>query len=91
MIMSIKKIYHELCLIAEQLQIKVIQGKGNFKGGACLVKEKSIIVINNNYPFESRVRSLGLSLLGFNLDNIQIDQKIEKFLINIKHEKELNE
>ena len=89
--MSSKQIYNDLCLIANQLKIKVIKGKGNFKGGSCLVKEESIIVINYNQPFEGRIRSLALSLLECDLNNIEMNQKIKKILSNIKYEEELNE
>jgi len=89
--MSSKQIYNQLCLIAEQLQIKVIKGKGNFKGGSCLVKEKSIIVINHNQPFEGRIRNLALSLLEFDLNKVQMNKKIKSLLTNIKYEKESNE
>ena len=89
--MSSKQIYDKLCLIAEELQIKVIKGKGNFKGGSCLVKEESIIVINHNQTFEGRIRNLALSLLEFNLDKIKMNTKIKQILTNIKYEEELNE
>ena len=89
--MSPKQIYDKLCLIAEELGIKLIKGKGNFKGGSCLVKEESIIVINHNQPFEGRIRNLALSLLEFNLDQIKMNKKIKQILTNIKYEEELNE
>ena len=89
--MTSKQIYNHLCLIADQLQIKVISGKGNFKGGSCLVKEESIIVINHNQPFEGRIRSLALSLLEFDLDKIKINKTIKQILTNIQYEKESNE
>ena len=89
--MSSKQIYENLCLIAKELKIKVIKGKGNFKGGSCLVKEESIIVINHNQPFEGRIRNLALSLLEFNLDKINMNKKIKQILTNIKYEEELNE
>ena len=89
--MTSKQIYNHLCLIADQLQIKVIRGKGNFKGGSCLVKEESIIVFNHNQPFEGRIRSLALSLLEFDLDKIKINKTIKQILTNIKYEKESNE
>ena len=89
--MSSKQIYNQLCLIAEQLQIKVIKGKGNFKGGSCLVKEESIIVINHNQPVEGRIRNLALSLLEFDLNKIQVNNKIKEILNNIKYEEESNE
>ncbi len=88
--MTAKQIYSHLCSIAEQLQIKIIKGKGNFKGGSCLVKEESIIVINHNQPFEGRIRNLALSLLECDLTKIKIDQKIKKILNNIKYEEESN-
>ena len=89
--MSSKQIYNQLCLIAEELEIKVIKGKGNFKGGSCLVKEKSTIVINHNQPFEGRIRNLALSLLEFDLNKVQMNKKIKSLLTNIKYEKESNE
>ena len=89
--MNPKKIYNQLCLIAEELQIKVIKGKGNFKGGSCLVKEESIIVINHNQPFEGRIRNLALSLLEFDINKIQVNNKIKEILTNVKYEEEENE
>ena len=86
--MNPKNLYNHLCLIAQQLQIKVVKGKGNFKGGACLLREKSMVVLNNNKPFEVRVKQLALCLLDYDLSNIQIDQKVQKILMDIKNEKE---
>ena len=56
--MHLKTIYNQLVLTANKLGIKIINGKGNFKGGACVIKEESIIVINNNKPFEDRIKNL---------------------------------
>ena len=89
--MSSKQIYNQLCSIAEELQMKVIKGKGNFQSGSCLVKEESIIVINHNQPFEGRIKNLALSLLEFDLNKVQMNKKIKALLTNIKYEKELNE
>ena len=36
--MNLKKTYNKLMSIADALHIKVIKGKGNFKGGACVYK-----------------------------------------------------
>ena len=41
--MSPKKIYEKLLLISDKLNIKIIKGKGNFKGGSCVYKEENII------------------------------------------------
>ena len=75
-------------LLADQLNIKIIKGKGNFKGGSCIIKEESIIVINKNKPFEDCIKNLALSLLEFNLSNIEIDSNIQSMLNQYKNEKE---
>ena len=86
--MKAKSIYKQLSLLADQLNIKIIKGKGNFKGGSCVIKEESIIVINKNKPFEDCVKNLALSLLEFNLSNIEIDSNIRSMLNKYKKEKE---
>ena len=86
--MKAKSIYKQLNLLADQLNIKIIKGKGNFKGGSCVIKEESIIVINKNKPFEDCIKNLALSLLEFNLSNIEIDSNIQSMLNQYKNEKE---
>ena len=86
--MTPKNLYNHLCLIAQQLQIKIVKGKGNFKGGACLLRKESMVVLNHNQPFEVRVKQLALCLLDYDLSNIQINQHFQKTLIDIKNEKE---
>ena len=46
--MHLKTLYNKLNIIANELGIKIIRGKGNFKGGSCVIKEESTIVINSN-------------------------------------------
>ena len=83
--MNPKTIYNKLNLIADKLNIKIIKGKGNFKGGCCVIKEEAVIVINKNKPFEERVRNLALGLLEFNLDKVQIDSKIKNLIDDYKY------
>jgi len=86
--MKIKTIYNKLYSIADQLNIKIIKGKGNFTGGACVYKQENIIVLNHNKPIEDRVRNLAFSLLEFNLDIIHIESKIEGILKEYQYIKE---
>ncbi len=83
--MNPKTIYNKLNLIADKLNIKIIKGKGNFKGGCCVIKEEAVIVINKNKPFEERIRNLALGLLEFNLDEVQIDSKIKNLIDDYKY------
>ena len=83
--MKAKTIYRKLTLVADRLGVKIIRGKGNFKGGSCVIKEESVIVINSNKPFEDRVKNLALGLLEFNLDKIDIDLKIKNIIDDYKY------
>ena len=90
--MHLKTLYNKLNIIANELGIKIIRGKGNFKGGSCVIKEESTIVINSNNPFEDRIKNLALGLLEFDLSSVEIDSTIKKFLdeykyIEVKNEK----
>ena len=87
--MSPKKIYEKLLLISDELNIKIIKGKGNFKGGNCVYKEENIIVLNHNKPIEVRLKNLALSLLEFDLDSIDIDNKMKQILDDYSMFKEI--
>jgi len=78
--MSQKKVYNNLLEISKQLNIKIIKGKGNFKGGSCVYKEENIIVLNHNKPLEVRLKNLALSLLNFDLKTVKMDIKTKQIL-----------
>ena len=81
-------IYNKLCSIAKSLDIKIIKGKGNFKGGSCVYKEENIIVLNHNKPIEDRIRNLAFGLLEFNFDLINLDSNIKTLLEEYQYIKE---
>ena len=56
--MKSKKIFEELIDIGKKLGIKIIQDKGNFKGGYCLLEEEKIIVLNKLKPLDFHIKSL---------------------------------
>ena len=51
-------ILQEFEQIAEELGICILQERGDFNGGYCLLEEKRIIVINKQKPLEQRIRAL---------------------------------
>ena len=87
--MSPKKIYNNLLEISKQLNIKIIKGKGNFKGGSCVYKEENIIVLNHNKPLEVRLKNLALSLLNFDLKTVKMDIKTKQILEDYDVTKEI--
>ena len=51
-------IFQEFEQLAEALNLKIVQEKGNFKGGYCLLEKEGIIVVNKLNPMEQRIRAL---------------------------------
>ena len=78
--MKSKKIYTELKDIFERLGYKVILDNGNFNSGDCILEDESIIVINKNKPYESRVKVLSEILSSIKLDNIYIKPYIRELI-----------
>ena len=74
------KIYHELEDIAEILNIKIIQRKGNFKGGYCLLEKEKFIVINKLNPIEQQVRALAQAFSRLNMTQIYVKPAIREFI-----------
>ena len=52
-------IFREFEKLAEKMDIKIIQDKGDFKGGYCLLEKEGIIVVNKLKPLEQRIQALG--------------------------------
>jgi|TARA_B100000427_G_C15476236_1_gene580894 hypothetical protein len=80
--MSLNKTYNKLINIAQELNIKIIKGKGNFKGGICVYKKENIIVLNHNKPIQERLKNLVLSLLQFDIDKVKMDQQTKRLFQN---------
>ena len=74
------KIFQELEDIAEILNIKIIQEKGNFKGGYCLLEKEKIIVINKLKPVEQQVRALAQAFSRLDTSQIYMKPAIRKFI-----------
>ena len=65
---------------AEQLGIKIIQDKGNFKGGYCILENKDIIVLNKLNPIEQKVKSLALAFSKLDVSGIYIKPAIREII-----------
>ena len=63
-------IYQEFEKLAESLEVKIIQEKGNFKGGYCLFEKEKVIVINKLKPLEQRIRALAVAFSRLDISNI---------------------
>ena len=78
--MKLDKIFQELEDIAETLDIKIIQGKGNFTGGYCILEKEKIIVINKLQPVEQQVRALAQAFSQVDTSHIYMKPAIRAFI-----------
>ena len=73
-------IYQEFEKLAETLEVKIIQGKGNFKGGYCLLEKEKVIVINKLKPLEQRIKSLARAFSRLDISNIYMKPAIREII-----------
>ena len=73
-------IYQEFEKLAESLEVKIIQEKGNFKGGYCLLEKEKFIVINKLKPLEQRIKALALAFARLDISNIYMKPAIRDII-----------
>ena len=73
-------IYQEFEKLAESLEVKIIQEKGNFKGGYCLLEKEKVIVINKLKPLEQRIKALALAFSRLDISNIYMKPAIRDII-----------
>ena len=56
--------------LAEKLGLRIIQGKGDFKGGGCIIRQDKVIVLNKMIPIEQRLRILAREFSIMDLEGI---------------------
>jgi hypothetical protein len=78
--MKKEKLYSEFEELGQRLGVKIIKGKGNFTGGICTVKDKTVIVVNKMKPIEHRLKILATSFLEYNLDDIYMIPALRAFI-----------
>ena len=73
-------IYQEFEKLAESLEVKIIQEKGNFKGGYCLLEKEKVIVINKLKPLEQRIKALARAFSRLDISNIYMKPAIRDII-----------
>ncbi len=73
-------IYQEFEKLAEQLEIRLVIGKGSFNGDYCLVEEDKYIVINKNKPIEHKIKRLASAFSKLNLSDIYVKPAIRELI-----------
>ena len=83
--MKLTVVFQELEKIAEELNIRILQEKGNFNGGYCLLEEQRIIVINKVKPLEQRIRALAQAFSRFDTSQIYLKPAIREMIESEDH------
>ena len=73
-------VFQEFEQIAEELEIRILQEKGNFNGGYCLLEEKHIIVINKLKPIEQRIQALAQAFAKLDTSQIYLKPAIREMI-----------
>lgn len=78
--MKQEKLYLEFEALAQRLGVQIIKDKGNFSGGTCIVKDKTVIVVNKMKPIENRLKILAMSFLEYNLDDVYMIPALRAYI-----------
>ena len=73
-------IFQEFEKLAEKMDIKIIQNKGDFKGGYCLLEKEGIIILNKLKPLEHRIQALGQAFSRLDITHIYIKPVIRDII-----------
>ena len=84
--MKLTIIFQEFEKLAEALDVKIVQEKGNFRGGYCLLEKEGIIVVNKLNPIEQRIRALAQAFSKLDSSKIYIKPVIRSIIdLEVKH------
>ena len=72
--------------LANRLNIKLVQDKGDFSGGSCLIKEESFIVVNRRKPLEQRLKVLAKEFGKINLTDVYLVPALRSYIESIQTE-----
>ena len=56
--------------LGKKLGLRIIQGKGDFNGGGCIIRQDKVIVLNKMKPIEQRLRILAREFSIMDLEGI---------------------
>ena len=73
-------IFQEFEKLAEKMDIKIIQDKGDFKGSYCLLEKKRIIVVNKLKPLEQRIQVLGQAFSSLDTSHFYLKPAIRELI-----------
>ena len=77
-----KKILELFFDLAEKMDVKIVNAKGDFQGGLCSVNDKKHIVINTVKPIDQQINILAEGFLKLNVDGVFLAPILREYLDN---------
>ena len=78
--MNKNQLYNEFEDLAVKLGMRIIKGKGDFNGGACILKDEKIIVVNKIKPMEQKLKILASCFNKIGLEDVYIIPALRKLI-----------
>ena len=72
--------------LADRLNVKLVQDKGDFSGGSCLIKKENFIVVNKRKPLEQRLKVLAKEFGKINLTDVYLVPALRSYIESIQTE-----
>ena len=72
--------------LADRLNVKLVQDKGDFSGGSCLIKAENFIVVNRRKPLEQRLKVLAKEFGKINLTDVYLVPALRSYIESIQTE-----
>ena len=66
--------------LAEKLGFRIIQGKGDFNGGGCIIRQDKVIVLNKMKPIEQRLHILAHEFSIMDLEGIFVVPILREYI-----------
>jgi hypothetical protein len=78
--MKADKLLDELTALAKSLDYTVRREQGAFRGGACLVKEQRLVIINRSMPLEAACVILARAMCQFVPEDIFLKPAVREII-----------
>jgi hypothetical protein len=70
--------------LAARTGVKIIQDRGDFQGGSCILHEEKVIVVNKRKPLAQQVRVLAQGFAELDLSGIYLVPALRAYIDEIQ-------
>ena len=78
--MKPEEMYNHFEELADQLNVTILKGKGDFEGGYCTVNGDQFVVMNKTRPLAQRLRILAVSFGALDLKDRYMVPVLREFV-----------